>query len=105
MIQVTDLTMHYGSFRALDGVSFQVRRGEILGMLGPNGAGKSTALKLLTTFLAPSAGRITVDGIDAAADPIAVRRRIGYLPETVPLYQEMPVSDYLRFTGSARGLA
>lgn len=104
MIRVENLSKDYGPVRALDSVSFEVGSHQILGFLGPNGAGKSTAMKIITTYLAPSGGRVTVDGIDVTEDPIAVRRRIGYLPETNPLYMDMRVDDYLRFCGQARGL-
>ena len=105
MIQAESLSMSYGSVRALSDATFEVRQGEVLGLLGPNGAGKTTTLKILTTYLHPTSGRVTIDGVDAAADPIAVRRRIGYLPETAPLYTDMPTCDYLAFVGSARGLS
>ena len=105
MIQAENLSMAYGSVQALAGASFEVRQGEVLGLLGPNGAGKTTTLKILTTYLHPATGRVVVDGIDAAVDPIGVRRRIGYLPETAPLYTDMSVVDYLAFAGRARGLS
>jgi ABC-2 type transport system ATP-binding protein len=96
--------MWYGPVRALHEASFEVRSGEVLGLLGPNGAGKSTTLKILTTFIQPSEGSVVIDGVDAAVDPLAIRRRIGYLPETAPLYVDMLVGEYLDFVGSARGL-
>ena len=104
MIRVENLSKDYGPVRALDRVSFEVGSQQILGFLGPNGAGKSTAMKIITTYLAPSEGKVLVDGIDVTEDPIAVRRRIGYLPETNPLYMDMRVDDYLRFCGESRGL-
>lgn len=104
MIRVESLSKDYGPVRALDSVSFEVGKNQILGFLGPNGAGKSTAMKIITTYLAPTGGRVTVDGIDVVADPIAVRRSIGYLPESNPLYVDMRVDDYLRFCGKSRGL-
>jgi ABC-2 type transport system ATP-binding protein len=91
--------------RALKNVSFSLQRGEILGFLGPNGAGKSTTMKIITTFLAPDEGQVTVDGIDVLEQPLEVRRRIGYLPENVPLYLDMNVAEYLEFVGRARGLS
>src|SRR5262245_26147983 len=97
MINVKNLTMHYGSFVALDGISFQGQEREILGLLGPNGAGKSTAMKILTTYLYPTAGTATVDGVDILKDPIGVRKKLGYLPETAPLYLDMQTDEYLKF--------
>lgn len=102
MIEVEDLRKNYGSFRALSGVDFEVNRGEILGFLGPNGAGKTTTMKILTGFLHPSGGRASVDGHDVVEESLAVRRKIGYLPESTPLYDDMPVADYLRYCGRLR---
>jgi len=104
MIEVRDVTKRFGTTVALDSVSFRLDQGEILGFLGPNGAGKSTAMKIITTFLAPDEGAVTVDGIDVLEQPLAVRGRIGYLPENVPLYVDMNVQEYLEFVGRARGL-
>jgi ABC-2 type transport system ATP-binding protein len=104
VIEVKNLTMHYGGFIALDHVSFQANAGEILGLLGPNGAGKTTAMRILTTYLYPSSGTARVDGFDILEAPIEVRKRIGYLPETVPLYTDMRVDEYLAFVGKARSL-
>jgi ABC-2 type transport system ATP-binding protein len=103
MIAVKDLVKTFGSTRAVDGVSFTVRRGDILGFLGPNGAGKSTTMKLITGFLRPDSGTATVDGIDVAADPVAVKRRLGYLPENAPSYPEMTVEEFLEFIAEIRG--
>lgn len=105
MIQVTDLTMHYGPVVALDRVSFEVRKGEVVGLLGPNGAGKSTTMKILTTYLYPTAGKAIVAGHDVTQEPLKVRQVIGYLPEVLPLYMDMEVSSYLKFVGQARGLS
>ncbi len=105
MIEVRDVTKRFGATVALDGVSFRLDKGEILGFLGPNGAGKSTAMKIVTTFLAPDAGTVSVDGIDVLRNPLEVRSRIGYLPENHPLYVDMMVHEYLQFVGRARGLA
>lgn len=105
MIEVKDLTMHYGPVTALEDLSFQANPGEILGLLGPNGAGKTTAMRILTTYLYPSSGTATIDGFDILGNPLEVRKRIGYLPETVPLYTDMQVEEYLTFVGKARELA
>jgi len=102
MISVQNLTKQYGEQKALDGVSFDVRDGEVLGFLGPNGAGKSTTMKIITGFISPTSGTVKVDDIDAVDDSFQVRQRIGYLPETNPLYTEMKVYEYLRFVASAR---
>ncbi len=104
MIEVQGITKSFGTTLALDDVSFRIDKGEILGFLGPNGAGKSTTMKIITTFLAPDAGTVKVDGIDVLEQPLAVRGRIGYLPENVPLYPDMNVEEYLSFVGQARGL-
>ncbi|HNX67898.1 MAG TPA: ATP-binding cassette domain-containing protein [Candidatus Omnitrophota bacterium] len=105
MIEVKDLTMHYGPVMALDHVSFRANPGEILGLLGPNGAGKTTAMRILTTYLYPSSGTAQIDGFDIIENPLEVRKRTGYLPETVPLYADMQVGEYLTFVGKARGLS
>ena len=97
MIQVTGLTKRYGSATAVDDISFVVPRGKIVGFLGPNGAGKSTTLKMITGYLAPTSGRVSVDGIDVHDHPREARRRIGYMPEGVPMYKDMRVLEYLRF--------
>jgi ABC-2 type transport system ATP-binding protein len=97
MIRVERLTRRYGPVRAVDRVSFEVGRGEIVGLLGPNGAGKTTTMRMLTTFLAPTSGRAALAGHDVLDDPLEVRRRVGYLPESVPLYLEMRVREYLSF--------
>lgn len=103
MIEVQGLAKSYGSKRAVDGVSFSVKRGDILGFLGPNGAGKSTTMKMITGFIQPTAGTALVDGIDVTRDPVAVKRKIGYLPESAPAYGEMTVEEFLRFIAEARG--
>jgi ABC-2 type transport system ATP-binding protein len=97
MIRVERLTKRYGALRAVDRVSFEVGRGEIVGLLGPNGAGKTTTMRMLTTFLPPTSGRATLGGHDVLDEPLEVRRRVGYLPENVPLYPEMRVREYLTF--------
>jgi ABC-2 type transport system ATP-binding protein len=104
MIEVKGLVKTYGTKRAVDGVSFSVKRGEILGFLGPNGAGKSTTMKMITGFLRPNAGTATVDGIDVTLDPVAVKRKLGYLPESAPAYPEMTVEEFLSFIAEVRGL-
>lgn len=104
MLEVADLTKNYGTRRAVDAISFRVRKGEIVGFLGPNGAGKSTTLRMITGFLAPSAGRVRVGEVDAIADPIGARRQIGYMPEGVPLYPEMRVFEYLRYRAELKGV-
>jgi ABC-2 type transport system ATP-binding protein len=104
MIDVQSLTMRYGNFVALDNFSFQAQDKEILGLLGPNGAGKTTAMRILTTYLHPTSGTAKVEGLDILENSLEVRKRIGYLPETAPLYADMRVDDYLRFVGESRGL-
>lgn len=101
-IQVENLRKDYGNFEALRDVSFEVKKGEILGFLGPNGAGKTTTMRILTGFMPPSGGTARVAGYDVFSESIEVRKRIGYLPETVPLYTEMTVYDYLDFTARLR---
>ena len=103
MIDVKGLVKTYGTKRAVDGVSFLVRRGEILGFLGPNGAGKSTTMKMITGYVRPDAGTATIDGIDVGVDPVAVKRKLGYLPENAPAYPEMTVAEFLGFIAEVRG--
>lgn len=105
MIEVKNLTKAYGALQALRDVSFAIQRGEIVGFLGPNGAGKSTTMKIITGFIPQSDGTVTVDGRDISADAIAVRKRIGYLPESNPLYTDMLVYDYLAYVATIRGVA
>ena len=104
MIEVEQLRKDYGLAHALNGISFRVQRGEVIGFLGPNGAGKSTTMKILTCFLLPTSGRATVDGLNVVEQSLKVRSRIGYLPESTPLYGEMRVDDYLRFCAEIRGV-
>ena len=104
MIEAQGLTKHYGSVVALEDATFEVKRGEVVGFLGPNGAGKTTTMKILTCFIAPSAGSARVSGADIFEDPIAVRQAIGYLPENTPLYTEMLVLEYLEYIARMRGL-
>jgi ABC-2 type transport system ATP-binding protein len=96
--------MRYGTFRALEDATFRAAKGEVVGLLGPNGAGKTTTMRILTTFLVPSAGTASVAGFDVVKDPLEVRRRIGYLPEQLPLYPSMEVQEYVRFVARARGI-
>ena len=103
MIDVKGLVKNYGHLRAVDGVSFSVRKGDILGFLGPNGAGKSTTMKMIAGFVRPDAGTALVDGIDVAEEPVAVKSRIGYLPENAPAYAEMTVGEFLGFIAEVRG--
>ncbi|MHC4376907.1 MAG: ABC transporter ATP-binding protein [Planctomycetota bacterium] len=104
MIQVRDLTKRYGRTAAVKDISFDVAEGEIVGFLGPNGAGKSTVLKTLSTWLPPTSGEVRIHGHDVVAEPLAVRRSLGYLPEHNALYEGMRVRDLLAFLGRARGL-
>lgn len=105
MIEVENLTKYYGQQRAVDDISFSVAKGEVLGFLGPNGAGKTTLMRMLTCFFPPSNGRAMVAGYDCFADSLQVRQRIGYLPERVPLYEDMSVKDYLAFVAGIKGTA
>ena len=105
MIEVRGLTKTYGTERAVDNISFEVRKGEVLGFLGPNGAGKSTTMKIITCFLPPTEGVVLVDNLNVSEESVEVRRRIGYLPESTPLYQDMTTYEYLSFVGSMRGLS
>jgi gliding motility-associated transport system ATP-binding protein len=93
-----------GRVTALDAVSFEARPGEVLGFLGPNGAGKTTAMRICTGFLQPTAGSVSICGIDVATDPLAARARLGYLPESVPLHPEMRVEEYLRYRAALKGV-
>jgi len=105
MIKVQSLSKYYGGKRALGPVSFEIGDGECVGFLGLNGAGKTTALRILACDLRPSSGTVSVDGVDAVADPHQVKKRIGFLPENPPLYTDMPVIDYLRFAGELRRMS
>jgi ABC-2 type transport system ATP-binding protein len=105
MIAIRNLTKRFGPILAVDNVSFSVQRGEVLGFLGPNGAGKSTTMKMITGFLAPSAGTAVVCGHDVTQEPVAVKRRIGYLPEGAPAYPDMTPDSFLRFIASIRGFS
>lgn len=103
MIEIQNLAKRFGTLTAVDGVTFTVRRGEVLGFLGPNGAGKSTTMKMVTGFLAPSSGRVRVCGFDVGEEPLEAKRRIGYLPEGAPLYPDMTPRAFLEFVAEVRG--
>jgi ABC-2 type transport system ATP-binding protein len=105
MITVTELTKRYARHTAVDHISFAVSKGQIVGFLGPNGAGKTTTMRVLTCFLPPTSGTATVAGFDVLEQPLEVKKRIGYLPETPPLYPEMKTEEYLAFVGKLKGLA
>lgn len=104
MISVKELTKRYARNTAVDHISFEVAKGQIVGFLGPNGAGKTTTMRILTCFLPPSAGTASVAGFDVLEQPLEVKKRIGYLPETPPIYPEMETVDYLKFVGKLKGL-
>jgi ABC-2 type transport system ATP-binding protein len=104
MIEVTNLFRTYPGVVAVDGLTFKVEKGEVVGFLGPNGAGKSTTMRILTCFLAPTSGSVRVAGFDVVRDSLEVRRRVGYLPESNPLYGEMRVEEFLGFRARLRGL-
>jgi ABC-2 type transport system ATP-binding protein len=105
MIKVEGLTKRYARTVAVDNISFEVQKGQIVGFLGPNGAGKTTTMRVLTCFLPPTSGTASVAGYDVLEHPIEVKKRIGYLPESPPLYPEMEVIEYLEFTGKLKGIA
>jgi ABC-2 type transport system ATP-binding protein len=104
MIAADALSKRFGDVRALDKVSFEVRKGEVVGFLGPNGAGKSTTMRILTCFISPTGGTATVHGLDVFEKPVEVRRMLGYLPQRAPLYQDMNVWEYLEFVSQVRGI-
>src|SRR5215210_4718072 len=104
MIKVRNIKKAFGPKIAVNGVSFTVQRGEVLGFLGPNGAGKSTTMRMITGFIPPTSGRVLVGGHDVVADPTAVKRLIGYLPENAPGYADMTVAGFLNFAAELRGL-
>jgi len=105
MITVKGLTKRYARTIAVDNISFEVQKGQIVGFLGPNGAGKTTTMRILTCFLPPTAGSANVAGFDVLDQPLEVKKRIGYLPETPPLYPEMEVGEYLTFVGKLKGMS
>ena len=104
MIQVTGLSKKYANYVAVDNISFSVDKGDIVGFLGPNGAGKTTTMRVVTGFMPPTKGKVTVGGFDVFEQPFEVKKRIGYLPETPPLYPEMNVLDYLTFVARLKGI-
>jgi ABC-2 type transport system ATP-binding protein len=104
MIKVENLVKEFGTKKAVNGVSFSVERGEILGFLGPNGAGKSTTMRMITGFIPPTSGRVTVGGYDITENPVEAKRLIGYLPESAPSYSDMTVRGFLSFTAELRGI-
>jgi len=104
MIKVSNLTKQFAGHKAVDDVSFEVKRGEIVGFLGPNGAGKTTTMRMLTGFLHPTRGAVEIAGFDVFDDPIEARRRIGYMPESCPLYHDMRVDEYLTFRAQIKGV-
>ncbi len=105
MIKVEGLTKRYARTVAVDNISFEVEKGQIVGFLGPNGAGKTTTMRVLTCFLPPTSGKANVAGFDVQEHPMQVKRRIGYLPETPPVYPEMEVAEYLSFVGKLKGIS
>lgn len=104
MINVDNLTKRFGGTTAVDNISFEVEQGEIVGFLGPNGAGKTTTMRMLTGFIPPTGGTMTVAGFDVIRESLEVRRKIGYLPENVPIYKDMRVIEYLTYRGKLKGL-
>jgi len=104
MIEIKNLTKKFGLNIALDNITFTVKKGEILGFLGPNGAGKTTTMKIITSFWVPTSGTVEIDGLDIRQNSLKTRKKIGYLPETVPLYDDMRVYEYLKFVAEVRGL-
>jgi len=104
MIEVEQLTKYYGFLPAISDLSFSVGQGEVVGFLGPNGAGKTTTLKILTCFLPPTSGKVRVNGLDVSQDSLKIREQLGYLPENVPLYNEMTVERFLAFAAQAKGM-
>ena len=104
MIEVQNLSKSYGGIQAIEGLNFSIQKGEVVGFLGPNGAGKSTTMKIMTGFMAPTSGKAILAGFDVFEDPIEVKRRIGYLPETPPVYGDMRVNEYLTYVAQLKGV-
>ena len=105
MVEVESLCRHYGDTAAVDNLNFSIGTGEIVGLLGHNGAGKTTLMRMLCGYLEPSAGKITVDGIDVIKDPRAMQQHLGYLPENLPLYPNMTVAEYLEYMTVLKGIS
>lgn len=103
MIEVSNLSRLFGTFKAVDDISFSIPTGQIVGLLGPNGAGKSTTMRMITGFLKPSSGTIKIDGVSTEDDSVGCKRKIGYMPESAPLYSEMIVEDYLKYVAKMQG--
>ena len=105
MIQVENITKKYGSFVAVNDISFEIDEGEIVGFLGPNGAGKSTTMNMITGFIEPTSGRIIVDGYDISKKPKKAKRQIGYMPEGVPLYSDLTVKEFVSYMAELKGVS
>jgi len=104
MIEIRNLVKEYGEYRAVKGISFSVAKGEILGFLGPNGAGKTTTMRMITGALPPTSGTVVISGFDVLENPLEVKKRIGYLPETPPLYMDLSVESFLKFVAKIKGV-
>lgn len=103
MIEVSHVSRNFGDFRAVNDVSFSIPTGQIVGLLGPNGAGKTTTMRMITGFLSPSDGKVTIDGVDISENPVEAKKKIGYMPESAPLYGDMIVEDYLKYIADIHG--
>ena len=104
MIEVSHVSRNFGTFRAVNNISFSIPTGQIVGLLGPNGAGKTTTMRMITGFLTPSDGQILIDGVDVTEDPVEAKKKIGYMPESAPLYGDMIVEDYLNYIAEIHGM-
>jgi len=104
MIELKNVTKRFGSKTAVDSISFEVKKGEIIGFLGPNAAGKTTTMRMITGFFPPTQGEVTVAGIDMLKEPLKAKEKIGYMPENAPLYKEMDVRSYLKFIAEVKGV-
>lgn len=103
MIEVENVSKLFGNFRAVDGISFSIQTGEIVGLLGPNGAGKTTTMRMISGFLESDSGTVKIDGLDVLKNPVATKRKIGYMPESAPMYSDMIVADYLKYIAEIEG--